>query len=224
MDRDDIAVLVDIIHIQYMVHIAAQIPRRIHRYIRIIAVNFHAQMLRRVRHPHADGAQADDAELLALQLCPGKFLFLLLCRLRDVRVVLLGLHPLDAAHHVAGCEQHTGNHKLLHAVGIRPRRVEYHDALLRALLQWDIVDAGSRPRHRQKIFRQIHLMHGRASDQNTVRLRYLVRLRVIRRKPVKPHLRDGIQAMIFIHNYLCSSSNFRMNATNASTPSFGIAL
>ena len=43
-------------------------PGRIHRDIRIVAVNLHAQASGGVGHQDADGAQADNAQLLALDL------------------------------------------------------------------------------------------------------------------------------------------------------------
>ena len=56
MNRDNIAALVNFLHIEHMLYITAQIPRRVHGNIRIVPVYFHSHMLCHIGHLHADGS------------------------------------------------------------------------------------------------------------------------------------------------------------------------
>ena len=143
MDRNIITHIVKLIYRLRMMDASGQIPGGSHRHIRVIAVHFHAQVHRRIGNLHADGAKSDHAELLALDLRPGKGFLLLLRDLGDIAVFLVFLHPVDAADDIAGSQEHSGDGQLLHAVGIGARRVEYDDPFIRAAVQRDIVYPGS---------------------------------------------------------------------------------
>ena len=203
VDGDDIAFLIDLVHIDHVLHVPAEVPGRVHGHVRIIAVDLHAQMLRRVGHLHADGSQADDAELLSLHLGSREILFDLLGFLSHLGIGAVFLHPVDAVHDVPGGQQHGGDHDLLYAVGVCARRVEDHDSLFRAFVQGDVVRARSGPGHRQKFLRQLHFMHGSAADQDALRLRRILYRLISFRKPFKSHTGDGIQAIIMKH-VICS--------------------
>ena len=169
MDGDVIALGVDILHIGHMVHRPAQAPGRIHGQIRVVAVHIHVQRHSRVGHLYADCPKSDDPQLLALDFGTGEILLGLLRGFGDVGVLSGSLHPLDAAYHVTGRQQHSGYHQLFYAVGVGAGRIEHHHAVLRAFVQGDIVDAGSGPGHREKPPWKLHLMHGRAAHQDALR-------------------------------------------------------
>ncbi len=149
-------------------------------------------MFRHVCHPDADGAQTDNTELFTPNLRTGKILLRLLRVLAYVLVRLVLLHPLDAAHNIAGCKEHTRNHKLLHAVCVGAGGVEHHDAFLCAFVEGNVVHASARARNCQQVFRQLHVVHCRTSHQNAVRLLYVLRLCVPVAELLQTHLCDGI--------------------------------
>ena len=190
---------------QHMLHVTAQIPCRVYGYIRIVSVHFHAQMLCHVGHPDADRAQAHDTQLLAFDLRTGEILLRLLGVPAYILIILVLFDPLDAAHHVAGSQQHPGDHKLLNAVGIGARRVEDDDSLLGAFVQRNVVHAGPCPGDRQQVLRQLHVMHCGTPDQNTVGFFHFICLLVPVRKFLQTDSRNGIQAMIFKHPYILFS-------------------
>ena len=173
MDRDIITDIVNILDTDHMVDAAGQVPCGINRDIGIVAIDLHAQIDRCVGDLYADGAQADDAQLLALKFRSGKSLLLFLCNLCDVLVVPVGAHPVDAFHDITGSQEHTGKDKLLDAVCVGTGGIEYDDTLLRALVDRDIVDTCTRAGDRKGLVGEVHSVHGGASDQNAVCLLYV---------------------------------------------------
>ena len=192
MDRDDITLCIDILHIQHMLHITAQIPCSVYRYIGIEAIHLHAEMLCHIGNLYADGAKSDDTQLLSLDLRTGKILLCLLCRLGNILVVLVLFYPLDTADNVAGCEKHTGDHKLLDAVCIGSRRIKYNNSLLSTFVKRNIVHACTRSRDREKLIRQLHIVHGGASHKNTVRFVDIVCLNILSAEFLKAYSGDWI--------------------------------
>ena len=81
---------------------------------------------------------------------------------------------------------------LFYAVGIGAGGIEHNDALLRAAIQRDVVDARAGSGHAHQILRELHLMHGRASDQNAVRLIDIFRLLIFVCKIIQSDLGDRI--------------------------------
>ena len=84
-------------------------------------------------------AEADNAELFALQLSPREFLLLFLRCLGDILIAAVIAHPVDAAHDISGGKKHTGKDELFYAVCVGAGRIEYNDALLSAFLQRNVV-------------------------------------------------------------------------------------
>ena len=78
MDGDVVAEGQHIIQVDAVVDLTAQVPRSINGDIGVIAVDFHAQLDGAVGDAGTDGAQADDAEGLALDLVAHELLFALL--------------------------------------------------------------------------------------------------------------------------------------------------
>ncbi len=102
MNRDQITLFINFLHVQNMLHVTAQIPCRIHGYIRVVTVYFHAQMLRHIGHSDTDRTQSDDTQLLTLDFGTCKILLRLLRVLSYILVALVFLHPLDTAYHITG--------------------------------------------------------------------------------------------------------------------------
>ena len=186
MDRDEITLTIDLLHRVDVLHISGKVPRGVYRDEGIVSVHFHSHMGGSVGHLHADGSQTDHAQLLSGDLCSGVCLLLLLGHLGDVRLAAVLLDPLDAAHDISRCEQHSREHQLLDAVGVGAGCVEHDDTLLGAFVQRDIVDACTGPRHSCQTLRQLQIMHGRAAHQHSVRLSEIIHLFVIGGKHIQP--------------------------------------
>ena len=145
-----------------MAHGAGELPGVFHGDVGIVAQHVHAQRHARVGHQHADGAQADDAERLALQFGADELALALLHQLFHFRA-LAGerFAPLHAVDHLAGGEQHAGDDQLFNGVGVRARGVEDHDAALGQFVQRDVVHARAGARHALDAFGDVHLVHVR---------------------------------------------------------------
>ena len=224
MNRNIIALFINIVYIHDMFHVAGQLPRRVYRNIRIVSIYLHSQRRSRVCHQDTDGSQADHAQLLAFDLIAGKLFLLLFSQLLQIFVLALGLYPANSSDNIAGSQQKPCQHQFFHSIGVCSRCIEDRDPLLRTFFQRNVVYSGSCSADHAEFLRQFHIVHHRAADQYGVRIRHIVCLRIVSVKFFQSDLRDRIQAMILKHNQLFSSSNFFINATSASTPSFGIAL
>ena len=166
MNSNIVTLFVDIVYISHMVHGTAQTPCCTHRQIGIVSIYFHIQCYRRIGNLDADCPQSDDSQFFSHNLTARKALLLLLRCLCYIRVAAECLYPFDAPYHIPGSQQHAGNYQLLHTVSIRTGSIEHHDPLLRAFVQWNVIDACTGPGHRQKPFRQLHVMHrGRTHER-----------------------------------------------------------
>ena len=223
VDRNVITLPVNILHILDMADCPGQIPRGVHGDVGVIPVNFHSKRDRRVCYQLADGAKTDDPQLLSADLTAGKLFFLLFRQLLDLRIVFFFPDPGNAADDISRCQKHSGDHQFLDAVGVGSRRVEYNDSPLRTFFQRNIIDSGACPCNRIQIFRKLHLMHRCTAHQDCLRFFKLLCFLILIAEISQPNLRNGIQAIILIHHRFASSNSF-INATSASTPSFGIAL
>ena len=174
MDGEVVAGAEDVVQVRDVMDGARDAPRRAHRDVRIVAVHVHAQRHGRVRHLGADGAQADDAQLLALDLAAGELLLRLLHRLGDIRIVGVVTAPCDAVHDAAASQQERAQNDLLHGIGIGTRRVEHDDALLGAAVRGDVVHARPRARDGQQAVAERHVVHGSAAHEYGRRLRGVV--------------------------------------------------
>ena len=143
MNRDIIAVLINIFYIHGMDDAAIQAPSRFNRDIRVVTHNVHTQMHGGIGYHSADGAQTDDAQGLARQLRAGKSALALFDQLGNARLAIQGLGPLDTAHHVTGGEEQAGQHQFLYGVGIGTGSVEDNDTFLGAIVHRDVVNTGA---------------------------------------------------------------------------------
>ena len=101
--------------------------RRVHRQEGVVAVHGHAKLGGDVGHLYADGAQADDAQGLPHELGAHELALALLHGGGHVGPgARLELHPVGAAHHVAGGQQQGTHRQLLHRVGVGAGGVEHH--------------------------------------------------------------------------------------------------
>ena len=80
MNRDVVALTVNLIYIIDMVNLSGKVPRSVNGNIRIVSVDIHAKMDSRICHLYADRAQPDNAKLFALQLTTRKLLLFLFRR------------------------------------------------------------------------------------------------------------------------------------------------
>ncbi len=199
VDGEIITFLVKLIHRLCVMDIPGKLPCGIYRYIGVISVHIHAQMDGRVGNPHADGPQADDSQLLAVKLSSGKGLFRFFGLLRQVPVLFMLLHPVDASDDIPGRKQHPGQHQLLDTIGIGARRIEYYDSLFRTFFQRNVVHSGPGTGNRLQVLSKFHLMHGGAADKDRICLVCAFYPDIILVKSFNSNRRDWIQAMIFIH-------------------------
>ena len=149
--------------------VARQSQRHVYRQEGIIADDVHAQCGRIVGDQTADRAQTDDAEGLALDFGTDKLALALLHHLADlIAVALEGFRPRGGGQYVSGREDHRAQHQLGYGVGVRAGGVEDNDALFRALVKRNVVDARARSCDGEKAFGQLHVVHGRRADQHCV--------------------------------------------------------
>ena len=168
MEGDDIAVGIDLLPGLDPLHMAVQVPGSFHADVGVAAVDIHAQLPCTVGQGAADGTQADDAQLLAVNFVTCELGLALFHQLGNVGAALDGLDPVDAAHDVPAGQEHAAQSQLHNASCIGTGGVEYHDALLGTGGQGNVVDTGTGPGNGQQIFGQFHVMHGCAADQNGI--------------------------------------------------------
>ena len=164
---DVIGLHIDLVEIHRMLHIAGQPPRGVHREIRIIAADVHAELHGDVRNQRADGAETDHAKRLAHQLRACKSGFALLDQLRDLCALpLQAAHPLDAAEHVSRGHDHGAENQFLDRLGVRAGRVEHNDAAVAAFVERDVVRASAGARNgKQALLKRIFMQIGAAQQQ-----------------------------------------------------------
>ena len=146
---------------------ARQHPRRIYGDKRIIAVNFHSESSSSVRNLTADRTKTDDAKLFTPDLVSCKGLFAFLHLLADIFFPGMFSAPFDTSDNISGSQEQTRENKLLYTVLICARCIEYDDALLRTLVERDIVDSGSGSGNGLESSREFCLVERRAADQDS---------------------------------------------------------
>ena len=168
MDGDDVAQGVDFLGSLHPLDVAVQIPGRLHGNVGVTAVNLHAQLSCPVGQGAADVAQADDAQLLAVNLMTGKPGLALFHQLGDIRLILDGLNPVHAVDDVPAAQEHSAQGQLHNAAGVGAGGVEHHDALVGAGSQGNVVHTRPRPGNGQQILRQLHVVHIGTAHQHAV--------------------------------------------------------
>ena len=176
MNRDVIALPVDLIHFIDMVNLSGKVPCSVDRNIRIVSVDIHSKMDGGICHLYADRSQPDNAKLFALQLTSRKLFLFFFRRRSHIRISVLALRPVRSADDITGCQQHPCKYQLLYAIGIRPRRIEYDNSMLCTFIQRNIVDSCSRAGDGTEPFRQLQLMHFCTSHEHGIRIRKCLRL------------------------------------------------
>ena len=223
MNGNIITLAVNLIQALAVLNGTGKIPSRINGNIRVISINLHAKRSCRICNHASDGAKTDDTKLFAHDLTACKLLLLLLSQLINILLVLLSLNPFDTTYNITGSKQHTGKNQFLDTICIGTRSVKYNNTILSAFLNRNIIHSGSSTGDHSNTFRQLHIMHFCTSYKNRLTAVNGIRIFISLIKNIQTLLGNRIQAMILKH-YAFSSSNFFMNATSASTPSFGIAL
>ena len=157
----------NLVQIHRVLHIAGQPPCGVHREIRVVAADVHAELHGDIRDQCADGAEADHAKSLSHQLRAGERRFALLNQLRDLRALpLQAAHPLDAAEHVARGHDHGAKNQLLDRLGVRAGRVEHNDAAVAAFVERDVIRASAGARNgKQALLKRIFMQIGAAQQQ-----------------------------------------------------------
>ena len=120
-------------------------------------------------------------------------------------------HPKDASK------------KLFDTICICSRCIKYNNTFFCTHVNRNVVDTCTCTCDNFDILREFHVMHFCTSYQNCIGIVHVFCLFVFFTKQAETCLGNWIEAFILEH-YAFSSSNFFMNATRASTPSFGIAL
>ena len=183
-------------------HRAGQVPGSLHADVGVVAVDFHAQMHRIVGNLDADGAQADDAQLFAVQLRADKLLFALLHLFGQVHVLALqAVQPGVGGGQVAAAHDERADGQLGHSAGVGAGGVKHHNALLRAAVQRDVVHAGTRTGNGQQAVGQLLLVQRSAAHQNGVGgFSVIFHLEAVLGQPGQARRRDLIQSLYTIHN------------------------
>ena len=201
VDGDIVRPLIQLVDVLHHVDVAVQPQGGVHGEIGVVAVHVHAQGQGDVGYQRADGAQTDDAQGLFIQLRPDKGRLALFHHGGHIHAGgHLLPHPLDAPVHIPGAHQHGAQHQLLHGVGVGAGGVEYHDALLRAAVQGNVVDAGPRPGNGQEILRKVIVQKLGGADQDGVLVRHRIRDGVQRRiQAVQADRRDLVECFDAVH-------------------------
>ena len=189
MDGNEVALFIQFIYRLRMDNIPGQPPCRINGYVWIIAIDIHSQMHGRIGHQHADSSKSDDSQLLSFQFAACECFLGFFRLFYDVAVFFVFLHPVDAANDVSGSQQHSRDHQFLHAVGVSPRRIEYHNALFCAFIKRDIVHPRACSCYGLYFWSELHLMHVRASYKDGIRILRISSRRIIFRKLFHTHFR-----------------------------------
>ena len=200
MDGNEIAAGIDIVHICDVLYGTGQTPCSIYGYERVITVNFHTETNTDICNLGTDGTQADNTQLLACDLAACEVLFLLLSGLADVLIGCICGYPVCTADDIAGGQQHTCNHQFLNAVCVCARCIEDYDSLLCALVQRNVVHAGTCTCYSQKLVRQFHLVHGCAADQNSLCISVITYCIILSQK-IQTAGCDRIQALYLSHDH-----------------------
>ena len=210
--------------------VPGHIQRIIHGKIWVASIYFHSKTVCRICHQHTDGSKTDNTKFFTGDLGSGKCLLRLFRCLGDISILFIVFHPLDTTDDIAGSKDHRCYNQLFYTIGISSRCIEYDDSLFRTLLQRNIVDAGAGSRHGGQVIRQLHIVHGGASHQHSLCCIYILHNLIFIIQKIQTACRDRIQAVHFYTHtfpHFCvasASSNFFINSTSFSTPSFGIAL
>ena len=159
-------------------------------------------MHRIVGNLDADGAQADDAQLFAVQLRADKLLFALLHLFGQVHVLALqAVQPGVGGGQVAAAHDERADGQLGHSAGVGAGGVNHHTALLRAAVQRDVVHAGTRTGNGQQAVGQLLLVQRSAAHQNGVGgFSVILHLEAVLGQPGQARRRDLIQSLYTIHN------------------------
>ena len=233
VNGDVVAVREDLVQIGNVLDRAVELECAVDRQERVVAPDLHVQTDSRVCDLDADRAQTDDAELLArdLRACVGRLA--LLSRRADVRRALEALYPVCALYDLARREQQRADDQLLDRICVRTRGVEYDDALLRAAVDRNVVDAGAGACDALEVLRELDLVQLCGADQNRVIVGEVLRAGIFRSiQIVQTDLGNLVVELYVIHfvllcrtiSYLFSAANFFMKSIRYSTPSIGIAL
>ena len=170
MDGNVIALGEDLLPADGVPHAAGEAPGRIDRQERVEAVHLHPEGMGGVGHQTADGAQADNTQLLTLDFGAGKLRLAFFHQLGDFGTLALqGFGPFDGIDNFAGRDEHPGEDQLLDGVGVGAGGVEHHDAGFAAAVKRDIVDAGPSTGDGEQGLRQLRLVQGGGPHQNAVR-------------------------------------------------------
>ena len=165
MQREVIAVAARVFERRYALNLLGKRPRMLDRDKRIVAIHVHSQIGAGVGDLRADVAQTDNSNALALQLAADERLLRLFRIHENVGVGSVFAHPIHRLHNATARKHEHRQNELFHGIGVRARRIEYHDALLGIFLDGNIVHAGAATRDGANAFRQlIAVQVGRAHE------------------------------------------------------------
>ena len=199
MEGDDVAIGIDLIIGLHALHMAVQVPCCLNRDVRVTAVNIHTQLSCPVGQRTADGAQADNAQLLAPDLMTGELGLALFHHSADFGAALDGLDPVNTTDDVTAGQEHAAQGQFHNTAGIGTGSIEDHDALFGTGGQGNVVDTGTGSGNGQQIRRHLHLVHIGAANQNSIRLFQIVNGFIILRQQGCTLGRDFIQIMDMKH-------------------------
>ena len=214
VDSNKITIPINVIDVLNMMNGAGKIPGSVYGNKRIIAIDIHPKVCRRVGHLLSDGAKADNSQLFPADFAAGELLFLFFRQFSHIRIILLAVYPLDASDNISGGKKHSCQNQLLDTVGICSGCIKNNNSLIRTAVKRNVIDSGTRAADCQELARQFHIQHFCAADQYRVRLIKIIRLSVILSEAVQSDRCNRIQAMILKHNQLFSFSNLSINSTS----------
>ena len=184
-----------------MLYAAGQAPCSVNGNVWVIAQNFHAQGNGGVGDAGTNGTQADYTDGFAAQFRADKLLFALLHILGQGGAAFQALRPLHSVRYIAAAGHQRADDQLGHSVGVGTGAVEHHDALLGALVNGNVVGAGTCAGNGQQAFGQGNIMQVGAAHQNALCVVGLViDLELVGRQLCQPNRRNGVHGFNGIHN------------------------
>ena len=180
-------------------------------------------MLCCVGYQHTDGSKTDYTEFLSFQFAARKSFLCFLGIFGNITVFFIFLYPVNATQNISGCQKHACNNQFLYTIRIGSWCVKHYDSLFCAAIQRNIIHTCSCSRNHLQVLAKFQFVKCCTSYQNSIRILSITDWYKIFTEIRQSAFCNCIKTIIFVH-YRFASSNFFINVTSDSTPSYGIAL
>ena len=203
VQRDIVSARQQAVQVLHTLHLVGQAPCCFDRQGGVEADDIHAHGQRRGGYQRTDGTQAHNAQCFAAQLATGKAGFFFLQQFGHFARIGHAVQRLgisNAGQHVAGGQQHAGQHQLFHRIGIGAGRIEHGDAALAVFINRNIVHARTCARSGQQGFGHGLAVQFLAAQQIGIGVGHIAAyLEVLARKAIQPFDGNGVVGSDFVH-------------------------